>query len=212
MIATDVFGPHTEIVHVSSRIFADLWDIYVQNVDPVMKILHIPTAQPHLLDAAKNSQPASDTTMALLYAVCFAATATISKEEALAQFGHDRLSLLRHFMYRMDQSLMKAKFLIYPDLQTIQSLVIYLVIQSNHYKGSFKLMDTDGFAYPRHWKTRLGSRRDGNPVSRIPRHSSGRVPSRPEPFRDGDEVQAMVAVVRPGILRARRLRIRLHHP
>ncbi|OJD30031.1 c6 transcription [Diplodia corticola] len=135
VMATDVFGPRTETVHVAPHIYPTLWAIYVRNVDLVMKLLHIPTAQPLLLDAAKNTRSTGDTTVALLYAVSFAATASVTEEETMTQFGLSRLSLLRQLMYQMDQSLMKAKFLIYPNLQTLQSIVIYLTALRTHDTG-----------------------------------------------------------------------------
>ncbi|KAF2137194.1 uncharacterized protein K452DRAFT_257913, partial [Aplosporella prunicola CBS 121167] len=97
-----------------------------------MKLLHVPTVRSVFFAATNKDLPATDTTRALLYAMSFAATTTISRERTLSQFGIEQLSLLRHFMHQMDQSLMKAKFLIYPDLQTLQSLVIYLTALRTH--------------------------------------------------------------------------------
>lgn len=92
-----------------------------------MKILHVPTAHPKVLEAVINPHQTNETTMALLYAVCFVATATIPKQETKEQLGFERLTLLRYLMHRLDASLTKAKVLMYPNVEALQALVIYLV-------------------------------------------------------------------------------------
>ncbi|EKG21319.1 hypothetical protein MPH_01311 [Macrophomina phaseolina MS6] len=70
--------------------------------------------------------------MALLFAISFAATAATSKHEAEEQLGFERLKLLRYFMRRIDGSLAKAKILLYPSIEALQALVIYLSTLRTH--------------------------------------------------------------------------------
>lgn len=92
-----------------------------------MKILHVPTIQAVLLSAAIDHHSTDHTASALLYSVSFAAVASIQPNEAVDLLGFERLTLLRYLMQQMDIALMKARLLIYPNLQALQALVIYLV-------------------------------------------------------------------------------------
>ncbi|KAF4777102.1 hypothetical protein HER10_EVM0011535 [Colletotrichum scovillei] len=72
--ATDVFGSDPETISVPPHVLTRLWIVYLQNVDPLIKILHIPTIQPVMLGVAAKPQGADNITHALLYTTAFAAT------------------------------------------------------------------------------------------------------------------------------------------
>lgn len=99
----------------------------MQNFDPLVKILHIPTIQPVLAKASTNIDKADDTIMALLCAVCFAAVSTITKAQVVQRFIHGKSIMLRHFMQEMDSRFMKAQLILRPNTLTLTALVIYLV-------------------------------------------------------------------------------------
>ncbi|KAK7457617.1 hypothetical protein Landi51_01750 [Colletotrichum acutatum] len=124
--ATDIFGSDLEIISVPPHILTRLWIIYLQNVDPLMKILHIPTIQPVMLGVAAKPQGADHTTLALLYATAFAAITSMSSTEVATQLGTERLVLLRHFMREIDGAFTSAQFLLYPNVQGLKALAIYL--------------------------------------------------------------------------------------
>ncbi|KAK1622613.1 hypothetical protein BDP81DRAFT_144786 [Colletotrichum phormii] len=92
-----------------------------------MKILHVPTIQPVMLGVAAKPQGADNMTLAVLYATAFAATTSMSSTEVATQLGVERLVLLRHFMREIDGAFTRAQFLLYPNVQGLKALAIYLV-------------------------------------------------------------------------------------
>ncbi|KAK1491533.1 fungal specific transcription factor domain-containing protein [Colletotrichum tamarilloi] len=124
--ATDVFGSDPETVSVPPHVLTRLWIVYLQNVDPLIKILHIPTIQPVMLGVAAKPQGADNITQALLYTTAFAATTSMSSTEVATQLGIERLVLLRHFMREIDGAFTRAQFLLYPNVQGLKALAIYL--------------------------------------------------------------------------------------
>lgn len=126
-VSTDVFGTQVDHLCLSFQVYEKLWTVYVQNFDPPVKILHIPTIQPVVLGAAANPAEAEDATLALLYAIAFAATVTMQNSSSVDQLGYGKTTLLRYFMRRMDEAFMRAQFLLRPNTQSLTALVIYLV-------------------------------------------------------------------------------------
>ncbi|KAK1712059.1 hypothetical protein BDP67DRAFT_61275 [Colletotrichum lupini] len=124
--ATDVFGSDPETVSVPPHVLTRLWIVYLQNVDPLIKILHIPTIQPVMLGVAAKPHGADNITQALLYTTAFAATTSMSSTEVATQLGIERLVLLRHFVREIDGAFTRAQFLLYPNVQGLKALAIYL--------------------------------------------------------------------------------------
>ncbi|THC90190.1 hypothetical protein EYZ11_010348 [Aspergillus tanneri] len=73
--------------------------------------------------------------MTLVYAVAFAATATVPGAKAIQKLGFEKSTLLRHFMQQMDNAFMKAQFLLRPNTQSLTALVIYLTALRTHDAG-----------------------------------------------------------------------------
>ncbi|KAL2875799.1 hypothetical protein SGCOL_008946 [Colletotrichum sp. CLE4] len=79
-----------------------------------------------MLGVAAKPQGADNMTLALLYAATFAATTSMSGTEVATQLGVERLILLRHFMREIDGAFTRAQFLLYPNVQGLKALAIYL--------------------------------------------------------------------------------------
>src|SRR5450756_918017 len=59
-----------------------LWQAFVNNVDPVAKILHIPTTQAKVFAAINNPTNIDKDLNALLFSIFFAATSSLSSDHA----------------------------------------------------------------------------------------------------------------------------------
>ncbi|KNG86164.1 hypothetical protein ANOM_006580 [Aspergillus nomiae NRRL 13137] len=132
IVATDVFGYQVDDISIPSQTYGKLWSLYKQNFDPLVKLLHIPTIQPVILHASANPHEADDTTMTLVYAVAFAATATVPRARSIEQLGFEKTLLLRHLMQQMDSAFMRAQFLLRPSTWGLTALVIYLTALRTH--------------------------------------------------------------------------------
>jgi hypothetical protein len=60
-----------------------LWSVYQDNVEPLLKILHVPTTEVLLRDARKNSEKLTPAAEALVFSIYYAAVISLEAEEVL---------------------------------------------------------------------------------------------------------------------------------
>lgn len=99
----------------------ELWNIFTENVDLLIKILHKPTAEP-LFD----SEPSTPETSALVAAICLSATTSLTDHQCQSRLGHPKELLTAHFKSATESALSRASFLTTASLQVHQAFVIYL--------------------------------------------------------------------------------------
>ncbi|KAI4273294.1 MAG: hypothetical protein L6R35_006423 [Caloplaca aegaea] len=106
-----------------------MWSTYVQNVDPINRILHKPTLRKFLSGAKDNinSMPGGSKMQALMFAIYFAAVTSLTPEECIVQFGEHKQELLARYRYGTEQALVQAQLLNSSEMVTLQALVIYLI-------------------------------------------------------------------------------------
>ncbi|KAB8264793.1 cytochrome P450 [Aspergillus pseudonomiae] len=109
---------------------AQLWQIYRNNVDPVVKILHLPTVEP-LVYSIMNGE-GSDDCRALLFAIYFAAVTSLAEVDAANLLGRDRRSSLRDFQARFEKVMIDAACLDAPSMLSLQALAIYITCLRAH--------------------------------------------------------------------------------
>lgn len=117
----------TDLAHpLPLQIFL-LWQTFVDNVNPLSKVLHAPTVQVLILDATQNLETVPDDTIALMFAIYTAAVASMSDEDCNKKIGEARSSLLTKYSFATQQALAKARFLKSSTLHVLQAYVLYLV-------------------------------------------------------------------------------------
>lgn len=104
-----------------------LWQVYLDNVNPLVRILHAPTVQQQILDASADLGRASKNTQALMFGVYCMSIASTSKEECNAFFGKDRELLLAQYHAGARKALTSAGLLGSSDLVVLQAFALYLV-------------------------------------------------------------------------------------
>ncbi len=104
-----------------------LWQAYLNNVDGLVKLLHIPTVQPTVFAAINNPKDATPDMNALLFAIYFAAVTSLRWTEAQSILGQDRQTALSSFERGLELSLHAKCFLDSPTMLSLQALALYLV-------------------------------------------------------------------------------------
>jgi hypothetical protein len=104
-----------------------LWRAYINNVDPVIKILHVPTMNATVFAVANDAINTDDELDALLFSIYFAAATSLSSEDVANILGQQRATALRRFKRGIEQSLAAANFLDRPSMRSLQAMTIYLV-------------------------------------------------------------------------------------
>lgn len=123
--ATDVQGCYPGRWHA-----LQLWRTFLNNVDPIIKILHIPTAQATIYTAINNPANADADLHALLFAIYFAAATSLSAADASNLLGQDRSTSLTKFKQGLEHSLATANIFDSPSLTSLQAITIYIVSRS----------------------------------------------------------------------------------
>lgn len=103
---------------------ATLIDVYEQQIDPILKVIHMPSLRQSLLD---RRRPYSVPQQAVVYAVQFSACCVLDDVGCMEVVGEQRSSLC-HKLRRQTESLLAATELYTtPSLPSLQAFVIYLV-------------------------------------------------------------------------------------
>ena len=104
-----------------------LWQAFVTNVDPIVKILHIPTTQATVYAAINSPSNIKADLGALLFSIYFAATTSLTSAAAANLLGEDKGIALTKFKQGLEQSLAAANILDTPSILSLQAMTIYLV-------------------------------------------------------------------------------------
>ncbi|CAK7243435.1 MAG: hypothetical protein STHCBS139747_004957 [Sporothrix thermara] len=118
-------------LYPSTQLALQLWSIYVKAVDPVLKILHIPTVQTTVVATILNPVSAAPSTLALTLAIYYAAltadptvlpAAEIETQLSRCRAALDTLLTVTHLVAR-------------PDMSYLQALAIYVTCLRVHEAG-----------------------------------------------------------------------------
>ena len=107
--------------------FSKLWDVYVRNVDPLLKVLHFPTSKPRIEAALSNPEMADESLAFLLYAVCYAAATTLDSIDVYRLLETEKGPLLEKLGKGIEQYLTKFSMITNPSIEYVQALIIHIV-------------------------------------------------------------------------------------
>ncbi|OGM46134.1 hypothetical protein ABOM_004871 [Aspergillus bombycis] len=122
------------LLHPEPRDALQLWAIYVKNVDPVSKILHVPTAQSAIIATILDPKGSGTSMSALTFAIYFAALTSLNEQDA-AELSWDKSQLLERFKSGLGHILVGAELLNQPELPALQAFAIFLTSLRVHDTG-----------------------------------------------------------------------------
>ncbi|KAK9853033.1 hypothetical protein MYU51_007607 [Penicillium brevicompactum] len=135
-----------------------LWQIYINNINPLLKISHIPTLQPQVIEAATDLAHAPKPLRALMSGIYFTATNSMTDEEVQTTFGENKLAFVTNLRENAEHALLSTSFMKSNDIMVLQAYVLYL-IGLRLYVDPRSLFCYIGIAV--RIATRLGLHRDG---------------------------------------------------
>lgn len=118
----DHLSLHPEPVHVFS-----LWQAFIENVNPVMKIIHVPTLQQQILKATSDLKATSSAMHALMFGIYSLAIISQPDDECERIYGQSKAALLARFHLGSQVALMHSQVLRSNDIVVLQALVLHLV-------------------------------------------------------------------------------------
>lgn len=104
------------------------WHIFLENVDPVVRILHKPTIR-NLLDEAQQQglEGLPKPSIALLLAICFCAMVTLDPWRSRALFNTDGNEAMQHCKHAVEHAMAEAQLIQTHDIQVLQAFTLFLV-------------------------------------------------------------------------------------
>lgn len=105
-----------------TKLALQLWNVYVKSVDPVLKILHVPTVQSTVISAILEPRSAPSSTVALAFAIYFAAVTAIChhNNNDPIDLHYDKTMLLKRFKISFDRLLLVTDLMNQPEMTALQ--------------------------------------------------------------------------------------------
>ncbi|KAK8098131.1 uncharacterized protein PG998_013617 [Apiospora kogelbergensis] len=104
-----------------------LWQIYLDNVDPLLKVTHTPTLQGRIVEAASKLKGIGSDLEALMFSIYSMAILSLDKDECQTMFGMDKSDLTTKYQFACQQALSNASFLRCDSRDCLTALFLYLL-------------------------------------------------------------------------------------
>lgn len=117
-----LFTLHPEQVHIFR-----LWQIYLENVNPLLKVTHTPTLQARIIDAIGDLTSMQPAFQALVFSIYCVAVMSLSENESNLLFGTPRETLLSRYHFACQQALRNCSVLSSDDPGGLTAFYLYLV-------------------------------------------------------------------------------------
>ena len=121
-ITVDLSTTHPEPVHIFR-----LWQIYLDNVDPLLKVTHTPSLQGRIIEAAGNVTKLNPTLEALMFSIYSMAILSLNLEDCQTMFHSSKEDMLKRYQFGCQQALVNCGFLRSSDRDCLTALYLYLV-------------------------------------------------------------------------------------
>lgn len=126
----DLSTLHPEPVHIFR-----LWQLYLDDVNPILKVTHTPTMQGRIIEAMSdisNVNPALETLMFAIYSMALL-TLTSQIDKCQETFGASPEELLTRYQFGCQQALLNCSFLRGDNRDCLTAMFLYLASRSlNH--------------------------------------------------------------------------------
>ncbi|KAI1138012.1 fungal-specific transcription factor domain-containing protein [Hypoxylon sp. FL0543] len=105
-----------------------IWQVYQENVDPLVKILHVPSMSKIIRELRSNMNEISPGMEALMFAIYYASITSMEEEEVKVNFGAEKCQLINKYRFATEQALARANFLVTSELVVLQAFTLFLVL------------------------------------------------------------------------------------
>ena len=120
--AIDLSALHPEQVQVFK-----LWQVYLDNINPLLKVTHTPSLQGRIVDAASNITSVEPVLAALMFGIYCASVMSLTGGECRAMLGSPKDELLARYHFGCEQALFECDFMRSSDRESLTALHLYLV-------------------------------------------------------------------------------------
>ncbi len=104
-----------------------LWETHVENVEPICKILHVPSTSQMVNLASAQPEAASKADECLLFAIYHFAIFSMTEQDCIAKFRESRAALMQRYHAATRQALVNASFLKTTEMSVLQAFILFLI-------------------------------------------------------------------------------------
>lgn len=104
-----------------------LWQLYLDNINPLVKTFHAPTVEQLVLDASCTLDDIPRNVETLMFAIYCITTESLSDGECIAMLGQPKAVASQRFRLGAQQALIKASFLTTSDTMVLQAFTLFIV-------------------------------------------------------------------------------------
>ncbi|OJJ34571.1 hypothetical protein ASPWEDRAFT_112834 [Aspergillus wentii DTO 134E9] len=104
-----------------------LWQIYLDNVDPLLKVTHTHTTQNQIVEAVSNLSNVDPGVEALMFSIYCVAMLSLASEECEVLLGSPKQALLAKFQSACQQALVNCGFLRSDNRNCLVAFFFYLI-------------------------------------------------------------------------------------
>ena len=112
--------------HPSSQQIPVYWSIYKENIDPVLKLLHVPTMETTFLQATRDIDRVGKPLEALILSIYYASVTSLSPNDCMSVLGVEKEESLRQYRFAVEQAFARANFLNTQEIVILQAMLIFL--------------------------------------------------------------------------------------
>lgn len=131
--AVDISTLHPEPVQIFR-----LWQLYLDNVNPLLMVIHTPSMQGCIIEAAGNVLNIMPSLEALMFSIYCMSICSLAADDCQAMFGSSKADLLTRYQFGCQQALLNCGFLRCDDRDCLTALYLYLVSLSDGYFHVFQ--------------------------------------------------------------------------
>ncbi|ODA79118.1 hypothetical protein RJ55_04709 [Drechmeria coniospora] len=110
-----------------------LWQIFLDRVNPLTKVIHVPTVQPFVMEAASGMSSLPLHVQALLFSIYAMAVLSLTESESIQMLGLSREAAMQKFTAATKVALIRFNFLKNYNMVALQALVLFLFSLQGRY-------------------------------------------------------------------------------
>ena len=104
-----------------------IWQIYLDNVNPLLKLTHTPSLQGRIIEATSHITDINPNLEALMFSIYCMSVLSVTDEDCPATLGFSKEDLLMRYQFGCQQALLNCRFLQSSDRDCLTALFYYLV-------------------------------------------------------------------------------------
>lgn len=114
------------VFHPPNEQIPAYWNIFITNVDPIFKVLHVPHHEKVVSEASKDLDHVSKPIEVFMFTIYYAAVTTLSPDDCFVYLGLEKQAALRKYRFAVEQGLSRTGFLSTQELIVLQSMLLFL--------------------------------------------------------------------------------------